>query len=217
MSKIQMIELCCPVCDNHFQSRVVEKSASPAAKRTDFHEQSNGTAALPYLVHMCTRCGFSGTERDFTGDTELSAGLIDHVWNELAPALVNNSGVASEKYEAAAKVAEWNGGDLRHAADLWLRAAWCCVEEGDVEAERYYRRIAARRFEAALVGFDDVAREERAVLTYLTGELWRRTGDLRQANAWFDRVPDEIVDEASQQWVIVAAKQQREAPRDWFA
>jgi hypothetical protein len=142
--------------------------------------------------------------------------VIDHVWNELAPLVAKNTGAASEKYEAAAKVAEWRGDDPRHAADLWLRAAWCCVDEEDVEAERFFQLKAAQRFEAALSAFDDVPREDRALLTCLTGELWRRIGDLRQARAWFDRVPGEVIDAESQQWVIAAARQQRVAPRECF-
>lgn len=217
MTKLQLIELCCPVCDNHFRSRAVEAADSPAGKRTAFHDESLGAAPIRFLVHMCDRCGFSGAEDDFTAETELSMTVIDHVWNELAPLVANNSGAASEKYEAAAKVAEWRGADPRHAADLWLCAAWCCVDEEDVEAERFFQRKAARRFEAALVAFDDVPREERALLTCLTGELWRRIGDLRQARAWFNRVPGEVIDVERQQWVIAAARQQRDAPREWFA
>jgi uncharacterized protein (DUF2225 family) len=217
MTKLQLIELCCPVCDNHFQSRAVEAADSPAGKRTDFHEQWPGRTPLPYMVHMCDRCGLSGTERDFTEGTEFSAVVIDHVWNELAPLVApDNSGAASEKYEAAAKVAEWREADSRQAADLWLRAAWCCVDEEDVEAERFFRLKAARRFEDALSAFDDVPREDRALLTCLTGELWRRIGDLREARAWFDRVPGEVIDVESQQWVIAAARQQRVAPRECF-
>jgi uncharacterized protein (DUF2225 family) len=216
MTKLQLIELCCPVCDNHFRSRAMEAQESPAGKRTDFHEQWPGRTPLPYLVHMCDRCGLSGAERDFTEGPELSAVVIDHVWNELAPRVAENSGAASEKYEAAAKVAEWREADSRQAADLWLRAAWCCVEEEDVEAERFFRLKAARRFEAALSAFDDVPREDRARLTYLTGELWRRIGDLRQARAWFDRVACEVVDVESQQWIINAAHQQRDCPREYF-
>ena len=216
MTKLQMIELCCPVCDNHFQSRAVEAADSPAGKRTDFHEQWPGRTPLAYLVHMCHRCGLSGPESDFTEGADFSAVVIDHVWNELAPLVADKSGAASEKYEAAAKVAEWRGADPRHAADLWLRAAWCCVDEEDVEAERFFRLKAARGFEAALSAFDDVPREHRAQLTYLTGELWRRIGDLRQARAWFDRVACEVIDAESQQWIIIAAEQQRDCPRDWF-
>jgi hypothetical protein len=90
------------------------------------------------------------------------------------------------------------------------------VDEGDTEAERYFRRKAAWKFEEALASFDGVAREERAVLTYLVGELWRRVGDDRQAAAWFNRVGSEITDPATQQWVLDAARQQRDCPREWF-
>ena len=123
----------------------------------------------------------------------------------------------SEKNDAAAKVAEWQGVEARQIADLLLRAAWCCVDEGDVEAERYFRRKAAWRFEESLAGFDAVSREERAVLTYLVGELWRRVGDMARATLWLDRVESELVDPATQQWVIDAAHQQRDCPREWFA
>jgi uncharacterized protein (DUF2225 family) len=138
------------------------------------------------------------------------------VWNELAPQLSAAVVSGSEKYEAAAKVAEWQGLDVRHVADLLLRAAWCCVDEGDTEAERFFRRKAAWKFEEALASFDGVAREERAVLTYLVGELWRRAGDLHQAAEWLERVAGEINDSATQQWVLDAARQQRDCPREWF-
>ena len=145
--------------------------------------------------------------------------MREHVWNELA-AIVRRPPIevvpGSEKYEAAAKVAEWQGLEPRHVADLLLRAAWCCVDEGDVEAERFFRRKAAWAFEEALHAWDGVAREERAVLTYLVGELWRRVGDVSKAREWFDRVPGELTSQAAQQWVVDAARQQRDCPREWF-
>jgi hypothetical protein len=61
-----------------------------------------------------------------------------------------------------------------------------------------------------------VPREERAILTYLVGELWRRIGDTRMASNWFDSVAGEIVDPQNQQWVIDAADQQKLNPREWF-
>ena len=53
-------------------------------------------------------------------------------------------------------------------------------------------------------------------LPYLVGELWRRVGDERRAGEWFECVPGEVVDLSSQQWVIDAARQQRDCPREWF-
>ena len=307
MTTLQQIELTCPVCETRFRSQAVVATNSFGGKRTDFHERAAGTQPLPYLVHLCARCGYAGSEKDFTDEAEITPTVREHVWNELAPSLhrslqwhrahgtgggaglpggaspesgsksgSSNSGrllggalggllgggsggtgnasnahgqsqahgqpqapsqgqplsasasssssavapmaqvPGSEKYEAAAKVAEWAGAEPRQVADLLLRAAWCCVDEGDVEAERYFRRRAAWAFEQALSAYDGVAREERAVLTYLVGELWRRVGDGRQARSWFEQVPHEVTDAQGQQWVLDASRQQKDAPREWF-
>lgn len=216
MTTLQQIELQCPICETRFVSQAVVSTNSFGGKRTDFHERAAGTQPLPYLVHMCNHCGYSGAERDFTEEAEITPSLKDLVITELAPIAHAPMITGSEKYEAAAKVAEWAGNEPRHIADLLLRAAWCCVDEGDIEAERFFRRKAAWMFEKALASFDGVTRDERAVLTYLVGELWRRVGDLEQARQWFDRVPCEVVDEQSQQWVLDAARQQRDCPREWF-
>lgn len=215
MTTLRHIELSCPICGNSFQSQAVVTTNAFGGKRTDFHERAAGTQPLPYLVHMCSRCGYSGGERDFNQEAEVSPLLKEHVLNELAPC-VTLASTGSSKYEAAAKVAEWQGVDERQVADLLLRAAWCCVDEGDIEAERYFRRHAAWMFEKALGRFDGVPTDERAVLTYLVGELWRRIGDLGQSRDWFDRVTDEIVDPASQHWIAAAADQQRTDPQEWF-
>ncbi len=209
------IELSYPICRNSFQSQAVVSTNAFGGKRTDFHERAAGTQPLAYFVHMCSECGYSGGERDFKGVAEVSPLVKEHVLNELAPwAPASASG--SAKYEAAAKVAEWQGLEARQIADLLLRAAWCCVDEGDVEAERYFRRHAAWMFEEALQAYDAIPREERAILTYLVGELWRRIGDSRKASSWFESVAGEVTDPQNQQWVVDAADQQRLNPREWF-
>lgn len=215
MTTLRQIELRCPTCGNSFRSQVVVSTNAFGGKRTDFHECAAGTQPLAYLVHMCDECGYSGGERDFTGLTDVSPLVKEHVLNELAPRVLESSS-GSAKYEAAAKVAEWQGVDARQIADLLLRAAWCCVDEDDIEAERYFRRLAAWTFEEALASYDGVAAEERAILTYLVGELWRRVGDIRRARDWFDRVPDEIIDPDNQHWILAAADQQRTDPQEWF-
>ena len=71
-------------------------------------------------------------------------------------------------------------------------------------------------FEESLQAYDAVPRDERAILTYLVGELWRRIGDTKKATSWFDLVEGEVTDPQSQQWVIDAAEQQKLNPREWF-
>lgn len=215
MTTLRRIELSCPVCQNSFQSQAVVTTNAFGGKRTDFHERAAGTQPLAYLIHMCSVCGFTGGEGDFNHESEVSPMLREHVFNELAPS-VTLEVTGSDKYEVAAKVAEWQGVEDRQIAELLLRAAWCCVDEDDTEAERYFRRYAVWAFEKALEKYDGVASDERAVLTYLVGELWRRIGDTNKARAWFDRVPEEVSDPGSQHWIIAAADQQRSDPQEWF-
>src|SRR3954470_19333091 len=87
MTTLQQLELTCPVCETRFRSQAVVSTNSFGGKRTDFHERAAGTQPLPYLVHMCSRCGYAGSEKDFTEEAEITPTLREHVWNELAPKL----------------------------------------------------------------------------------------------------------------------------------
>jgi uncharacterized protein len=216
VTRLHSMELHCPVCDARFQSKTVVSTNALGGRRTDFHERAAGTQPLPYLVHMCSRCGYSGAGPDFAEEAKVSARVKEQVWDELAPYLRHGTVLGSEKYEAAAKIAAWQSTEPRRVADLLLRAAWCCVDEGDVEAERYFRRKAAWLYERALGESDGVAREDRAVITYLIGELWRRIGDDARARTWFDGVADEVIDPQRQRWILDATRQQRDSPREWF-
>jgi len=223
MATLQQIVLDCPLCGTMFRSFALVSADPVALRRTDFLDQSAGTDTLPYLVHTCGRCGYSGRLEAFGDDAAVDPALRVQVLTELAPLLPADEPWTapalalrgSEKYEAAAKVAEWQGAHPREAAGLLLCAAWCCVDEGDIEAERYFRREAARAYERALGSDEGVPEHARAVLTYLVGELWRRAGDARRAASWFDRVADEAGG-ADQRWIVALAQQQRESPREWL-
>ena len=216
MTTLRPIDLRCPICTNVFTSRAVESTDSLGGEATDFRPRSVGIQPLPYLVHRCERCGYAGTEDQFSEEAQLSSRLEGRVWDELAPRLGLGSPTGSEKYEFAAKVATWRSECPRRVADLWLRAAWCATDEDDVEAERYFRRHAVRAYEEALASYDGVDREDRAIVTYLVGELWRRIGDERRAGDWFDKVPGEITGPVKDQWILKAARQQQENPQEWF-
>src|SRR5437762_14345402 len=85
MTTLRQIELRCPVCDNEFKSQSVVSTNAFGGKRTDFHERAAGTQPLAYLIHMCSKCGYSGGEADFTGATDVSPVLKQQVLKELAP------------------------------------------------------------------------------------------------------------------------------------
>jgi uncharacterized protein (DUF2225 family) len=216
MTTLFRIELTCPVCVRTFGSQAVLTAGRSARRRTDFHEQTAGVQPLPYLVHTCPTCGYTGSHRDFGRAADVDPTIATYVWRELAPNLPSGPITGSEKYELAAKLAASRGAGPDQIGELLLRAAWCCVDEEDVEAERFFRREAAWMFEAALASWDAVASEMRALLTYLVGELWRRVGDVKIAALWFNRVRPEIVALPRQRWIIEAADRQRDDPREWF-
>jgi uncharacterized protein len=212
---LALIELTCPTCGREFASETLTMASTNRRKHTDFHPDVEGVHAMDYGIHQCPRCGFAGPEPWFAENLRIPAEVRQHVWEELTPRVARESILSCEKYECAAKVALWDGMPARQVGDLWLRAAWCAADENDVEAERYYRRHAAWSFEEALTAGDVVA-GDRAVITYLVGELWRRIGDVAQANAWFDRVSAEIRNPHTQAWIADCARRQRDTPSEWF-
>jgi hypothetical protein len=197
MLTLKWIDLHCPVCASVFETMAASSSDDEGQ---DYYIDpsapvSTAVAVLPFLVHACPRCGYAGAVRDFGEDIEITEDVRTRVWAELAPQLGVSVRIpwlaltvaGSDKYDGAARVAEWRGADARHVAELWVRAAWCCVDEHDIEAERYYARHAARWFAKALDVYDEFAGDERATMAYRLGQLWLRIGDTTQANAWFDR------------------------------
>lgn len=216
MTTLELIDLTCPVCTTEFRSQSVVATEGCGGKRTDFHEHVMGMQPLPFFMHMCTQCGYAGVMADFAEGVLIGTEVQERVWQELKPALERELPTGSLKYQHAALIAEWQGCEPRYLADLYLRAAWCCVEENDIEAERYFRRKAVSNFIEALTDFGSVPSEERAVLTYLIGELWRRIGDEYEAAHWFDRVMTEITNPAEQGWVLLTAYQQKTDPLEWF-
>jgi uncharacterized protein (DUF2225 family) len=79
MTTLPQIDLSCPACGNSFQSQAVVSTNAFGGKRTDLHERAAGTQPLAYLVHMCRECGSLGTERDFTGVTDVRPTAREHV------------------------------------------------------------------------------------------------------------------------------------------
>ena len=216
MTTFRELPLRCPVCERTFTSREVVSTNAFGGKRTDFHVRALGEQPTQYHVHACPTCGYAGRGELFADDASPNSKVVARVWLELTPRLSAERLTGSEKLEFAAKVALWSGAAASELGDLYLRAAWCCVDEGDVEAERFFRRHAAWSFASALDDWDGVDSTERALVTYLVGELWRRIGDDQRAREWYDRVSSEVVS-TEQQWLVRLARQQKSDPRDWFA
>jgi uncharacterized protein (DUF2225 family) len=205
----------CPRCGTWFLTTVVAGPVRVSYTRTDFHQRVPGLEPIALLVHVCATCGFAGLDGEFASDPVAAASMLALRARD-APTLAVETTAGSGRYEAAAALAERSGAGARPVGELYLAAAWCCVEERDAEAERFFRRKAARAFEAALSAFDAVREEDRAILTYVVGELWRRIGDRAAARTWLDRAVEEACARRARGWLPALAVQQRDAPREWL-
>ena len=214
MLTLQWSELTCPVCELVFETIGVVPVGDDSLETNAAAPGYTAVGLLPYLVHVCCRCGYAGDVGGFGDDIKIAPSVRGRIWAELAPRLAPSvrmpwlllTAPGSEKYEGAAKVAEWRGTNALTVGEFWIRAARCAVDEDDLEAERYYERFAARWFAEALRR-NEVAWDERATIAYALGELWLHLGDVRAACAWFERVIDEVVEDVSQQSIADAARQ----------
>jgi uncharacterized protein len=204
------ISLTCPACGTEFRSTSL-MSTNHVGRRTDFHLITAGLPPLPFLIHTCTSCGYTDYPEGFEDHKHFPPELAQRIRNEFGPLVQDGLPDGGTRYGFAAKIAEWRGAVAGVIADIYLCAAWCCVDEGQKESETIYRRLAIEHFKGALENRDALPPEERLIIVYMVGELYRRVGDLPCAHDWFDRVISEGEESAP---IVRLAQRQREDPLD---
>ena len=212
MTMIEEQSFTCPIDGEVFEDGIV-MSTNQFGQHTDFKPLVGGLFPFPFFVHACPKCGFAGSEEDFQAKYEED--FRDWVKSELSGELESGPLYGGLKYLLAARCARRLGRPGREVADLYLRGAWCAQEEETPGLEMRCRKEAAGLLEETLES-GEIDAKERASMTYLVGELFRRLGDAKKAGEWFDMVAGEIVDPAEQAWVLKMAKIQKENPVDVF-
>lgn len=214
--KKDSMPIICPACQHSFDATRVVGRPRVIRKATDFREvYADNERVLPYCVAVCPACAYAGYPQWFDGreiDFAMK-GLIASqlLWN-LPWALTD----PVERFHHALKCAEWDTLAPKELGDLALNGAWCAEEEGDREAERWFRREAIRHYDVALKRFDGVEPALRGAVTYLMGELYRRLDDLALSTAWFSQVANEATDDVNGKWVQRWAYEQRTDPKEFF-
>jgi uncharacterized protein (DUF2225 family) len=208
----------CPVCEARFPVAAVQSCGSYAAD-SDFRPHHWGVDPLESYVHACHECGFSGYSTDFDeGVTEM---VIRKIRKFLSPRTrdLTRANAPFFKYEFMALIYEWEDRASREVGDGFLRASWVARCRNNREKERLYQREAVRRFEEALEIGECQTQEERAVTSYLVGELHRRLNRKRRAETWFHRALEEFEmlgadGEETLGWLGEQIHQQLDAPVD---
>lgn len=216
MTTFHTVEETCPVCDETVEVRHLMSTNTFGGQDTDLRTRAVGWDPLHIAIATCPACGYSDLAHYFSKPRpDLTEAIGQRVREAFAP-LRDERVTTSVGYSRAARIAIWRGAGPLEIADLFLRAAWCCADEGDAQGEHTYRLAAIEYFEQALAT-GQLGEELQPVITYLVGELYRRVGQAEQAAIWFDRVL--VLDGSLQEsldWVLKAARQQRDTPRERF-
>ena len=205
--KTREIHLRCWVCEAEHDSEQ-PKSYLLQGRGSDLCPRPLGPSPLPLLLHTCPGCGFIGDEAAF--DPEQTDDQVRE-W-VLAGGLAASAGQtpdsAHEKYVlAAACHARRRRPSPFQLAELYLAASWSAQIEEAADEVPPLQAEAARHLESALL-IDEIADEERAVMTYLAGELRRRLGEFDAALQLFDEAAISFTRYGGPRWLLRALGQQ---------
>jgi hypothetical protein len=182
----------CPTCRRDFVTDVLY-STTTGGLTSEFRRIAMGMQPEPYHVHTCI------------------AALITE---RVTPLVADGPPAAWRRYEFAAWIAQWEGHPDDEVGYLYLCAAWCaddrCLPEDDAST---YRRTAIEFYRRALDG-DRPEGNERAELTYLVGELYRRVGDPGAADHWLALVAGLVEQDETGERLSALARRQRTGPSD---
>lgn len=190
MTTLQTDTCKCPVCEAVFMVRSVDSCGSHGCD-SDFRPHYWGPDPLEHFVHSCEACGFSGYPANYAEG--VSEGVIRKIRKFLTPRTrdLTRAHAPFFRYEFMALIYEWEDRNSLDVADSFLRASWVARARKNREKERLYQREAVRRFEEALEIGECPDQEQRAVVSYLVGDLHRRLNRRRRAETWFHRAREE--------------------------
>ncbi len=212
MSATREIELDCWVCGERF-SRQEPRAYAVTGRGSDLCPKPVGFNPLPMLLHTCPTCGFTADGRGFhpsQADEQVRnwvlAGGLTRVADEMPDA-------EYARYEMAA---------LCHArrvqpsplqlAEYYLAASWLAQLGDAPDVVGDYQQKAAQYLEQALL-VGELEDKERAVMTYLVGELRRRLGEFEAALKLFDEAAVEFAHHGGPKWMVRALNQQARMAR----
>lgn len=206
MRNSRTVEFHCWVCGEVF-TREEPRAYTVAGRGSDLCPQPAGFNPLPLLVHSCPTCGFTGDGRAFhpeQADPQVREWVLA---GGLAVAAGGDDSGYAKYHRAALCHARRRRPSPLQVAEFYLAASWSAQLEGAAEVAGPFQEEAARNLEGALL-MGEVVDEERAVMSYLAGELRRRLGEFEAALQLFDQAALEFTRHGGPKWLIRALGQQ---------
>lgn len=183
----------CPICQSEFLATQVKSRVPMKSQDSDFCTHYQDFNPYFYGVWVCPHCGYAGGENWFA---DLPAPAADKIRRFLSGKDVDldlsgerTLAQAVKAYKLAVFFAELVHAPASRLGGLLLKLAWVYRQAGQAAAE-------GPALEKAAVYYEEALSQERlplgnlteVALTYLVGELLRRTGQQQKAKLYFNQV-----------------------------
>ena len=199
MTMTHPIILMCPKCNTTFLSRIVLSCGSQGVY-SDLCPRYWGENPLPYFIHTCPNCYFTGTAEEFKEYLGRAEGLR-----------LLRDGLSCEKYVLLAKRYEIEERGAYCVGITYHKGSWCARLSGERLLEEECLAKAEELLEKAL-GDGLVPGDQLPITLYIIGEISRLRGKFTKALKYYD----EAASRGTRKLVALAAKQRKYAEKGDF-
>jgi uncharacterized protein len=184
----------CPVCKTEFKARTVKVSAYRRQESdSDFFVRYASINPYFYEVWLCNSCGYAAMKQYFSkvrdSQVELIHKKITSKWRGREYSEIYAVEDAIERYKLALLncVAMEDKASIK--AITCLRIAWMYRLIDDEGNEQLFLKQALEGLSHAYLNEAfPICGMDKYTVTYLIGELNRRTENIKEANLWFSKV-----------------------------
>lgn len=185
----------CPICQTAFTSRTIRGSAARVKVReTDYHMIYDGISPLHYSIIVCPTCFYAASNNSF--NEPLRTQVADQVAVALRMLRKDEPFFSEERdlptvlrsFQLAVQSAQLRKATAGQLAGSLLGAGWIARELNDTKLEMVYLNEARKQYEISYVQDKlPIGSLDEVSMAYLVGELFRRTGNFKDAITWFGR------------------------------
>lgn len=208
-TKFKNSNFICPACSTEFEARVV-KSVTHQGQDSDFFPHYLGENPLPYFLVQCPNCNYCAYPEDYEPSKAKQNSIAgDEIKDILDMPIARKLPPEALRFFLAGKIYETNKRNPYHIGNLYLRGSWCCriLENRKLEIEM--QQLAVRFLKISVDRSTITNPDNRPIVMYLIGELYRRLEDKKAAREWFGTVEEFVIDK-DQQWVLELTQKQAE-------
>ncbi len=210
MTRFRKAAVICPCCQGKYWTDIIFSTIWSGDVSTDLLRYSMGKMPINYLVHTCPECGWSGKGEFPEPEPET---IRVFVREKITPLLDESPVPPWIRWEFFSWIREAGGAKDIELGETCLLASQCARLAQEPDEEQRLRQLAIGHFERALEE-GEVPPDSLYKITYLVGELYRRSGDAWKSREWFEKVLKLGLKHPTASFFMDLARRQMDDPRD---